>query len=229
MIKVCLLHSLWKVCDAFDQLACETIPDVKLFHVADDSLIQRLLAAGGLTPAITRRVCDHITAAADAGAGVVQLTCSSLSPCAPLARQMTSIPVLCIDDPMLRSAVQQHARNGLIATNPATLRPSVALTRDLADEEGRDTVVVECLVEGAYDALFTGDMAAHDRLVKAALENLMRDVDAVCLAQASMARIVEQLPEDTRAVPIYSSPQPAMQRLAATLRELRAASFRDTE
>jgi len=60
----------------------------------------------------------------------------------------------------------------------------------------------------------SGDPARHDQLVSAGLQELAPQVDVVVLAQASMARVIETLPAETRRVPILSSPRLAVERLA---------------
>jgi Asp/Glu/hydantoin racemase len=198
----------------FGELCRELVPGASLCHISDESLIQRILEAGGLTPAIWRRTLDHVVAAEEAGADVVQLTCSSVSPCADLASNLVSVPVLKIDEPMVRKAVEGHDSVGVIATNPGTLKPSTELVKTLAGETGNEVEVVSVLCEGAYPAWLSGDRDKHDRIVRQHLLNLIDRVQVVCLAQASMSRIVQTLDEDETRVPILSSPRLAMQRLA---------------
>jgi len=59
-----------------------------------------------------------------------------------------------------------------------------------------------------------GDSAKHDKLVAEALIELSSKVDVIVLAQASMARVVNTLPEAEKKVPILSSPITAMEFLA---------------
>jgi hypothetical protein len=69
------------------------------------------------------------------------------------------------------------------------------------------------LVEGALPALLSGDGATHDKLVKQAVLELSGRVDVVVLAQASMARVMEVIPEADRRVPVLSSPHLALDRV----------------
>jgi hypothetical protein len=73
------------------------------------------------------------------------------------------------------------------------------------------------LCEGAFEALMSGDTAAHDAMVAAALAELAARVDVIVLAQASMARVAEGLPERDRRVPLLTSPPLAVEYLAAVL------------
>jgi len=218
--KVVFIHTVSSLTAMFNELCAELMPGAELWHVSDETLIRRILAAGGLTPAVFRRTCEHVVAAEQAGADVVQLTCSSISPCADVARHLVSVPVLKIDEPMVRAAVASHERVGVIATNPGTLKPSTRLVRDIADELGREVEVVSVLCEGAYAAWLAGDREQHDRIVRENLLELMDGVQVVCLAQASMSRIAESLSDAERKVPVLSSPRPAVERLARVVEGL---------
>jgi len=215
--KIFFVHTVSGLVEGFRGLCAEIIPDAALCHIADESLIQGMLAAGGLTAAIYRRICDHVVAAEEAGADAIQLTCSSVSPCVDVARHLVSVPVLKIDEPMVERAVSQYRRVGVIATAPTTLEPSSELVHLKARELGRSVEVESVLCEGAYDAFLAGDREKADGIVLDRLRDLMNRVDVVLLAQASMARVAEQLPADDRTVPVLSSPRPAVERLAEVL------------
>ena len=138
--KVCFIYTVSGLVDDFRQLCAELVPGAAQCHISDESLIQAALAAGGLTPAIYRRVCEHVVAAEAAGADAVQLTCSSISPCADVARHLVAVPVLKIDEPMVEQAVSRYRRVGVIATAPTTLKPSSDLVREKARECWADLV-----------------------------------------------------------------------------------------
>lgn len=214
-VKVCFIHTISGLTGMFNELCAELLPGADLCHVSDESIIQRILAAGGLTPAVYRRTCEHIVAAEAAGAQVIQLTCSSISPCADVAQHLVGVPVLKIDEPMVRAAVRGHRSVGVIATNPGTLKPSTQLVEAIAREMGKQVEVKSVLCEGAYPALLSGNRDEHDRIVRRYLLDLMHDVEVVCLAQVSMARIAGQLKDEEKKVPILSSPRSAAERLAA--------------
>lgn len=217
--RVFFIHTVTSVVPAFNELASKHLQVVKISHVVDESLIQQALESGGLTPSITRRLCGHVMASADAGADVIQCTCSSMSPAVVLSRNLVSIPVLTIDEPVVRTLVRRHKRVGVIATATSTLNPSAGLVRSTAADLGFDVKVIPVFCEGAYDAMFAGDMEKHDAIVRMHLLSLIRRVDAVLLAQASMARIAAQdgIP---RLVPILASPEPAIRHLQKTIRHL---------
>ncbi len=221
---VFFIHTLNGLADMFDSLCEEHIGEaVELTHISDDSLIKRALDANGLTPAIYRRVCEHVAGAEEAGADFIQFTCSSVSPCADVARYMVGVPVLKVDRPVIEQAVDAHDRIGVIATASSTLKPSGELVRRIAEERGRDVSVTTVLCKGAYDALFNGEMEKHDSIVRAHLLELAEESDAILLAQASMARIVDALDSGEVSIPVLSSPEPAIRRLARLVEQWREA------
>ena len=213
--RVVFVHTVCGIEGTFTALARRHLPEgTELTHIADESLIQRILAAGGLTEPVERRVCDHVAAAEVAGADYVQLTCSSVTPVVPRAQEKVSVPVLAIDTPMIEEAVRRYERIGVIATNPGTLRPSTEHVRSAAEEAGRAVEVTAVLCSEAYDAFFAGDLERHDCLVREQLVGLMARADVVLLAQASMARVAESLDESELRIPVLTSPEPAMKHLA---------------
>ena len=216
---VVFVHTICGLKPLFDDLLGRFVQGVRTCHIADETLIRSILEAGGLTPAVRERLAENVLAADRFGATVIQLTCSSVSPCVGELTPRVRARLLSIDEPMAVDAVGRFDRIGVIATNPGTLTPSTELVADLARRAGREVQVQSVLCEGAYQAYLAGKAAEHDRIVTRDLLDLMGRVDVVLLAQASMTRIVETLPPERRSVPVLSSPEPAMRRLAAVLEE----------
>ncbi len=174
-------------------------------------------AAGSLTPAIARRVASHIAAAEAAGADAILVTCSSIGPAVEAAAFFTGVPLLRVDQPMADQAVKTGTRIGIIATLPTTLNPTTDLVRRRAALAGKSVEVTAQLVEHAFDALMAGDTAKHDALITTALRQLATKSDVILLAQASMARVVDALPESDKTLPILASPPIAIDHLATTV------------
>ena len=212
-IKLAFIHTIPSLVGLFTELSKELLPeDVEIFHIADEILLKTVLAQGGLSPFIYRRVAENVISAEDAGAHMVQLTCSSISPCADTAQLMVDIPVLKIDEPMVDRAIELGTRIGIAATAPTTLKPTTELVYDRARHFEKEVSVDLVLCTGAYSALFSGDTQTHDRIVRQYLMDLMSRNDVVILAQASMARVAEFIPSSEHVVPILSSPRLAMKR-----------------
>ena len=215
MPTVGFVHTVLSLPPVFGALAEELVPDAETFHIVDESLLTVTRRSGSLTPLTRRRVLDHVLSAADAGADVVVVTCSSIGPAVDAGRTFAPVPVVRIDEAMADEAVRLGPRVGVLATLRTTLEPTAELVGRRAQVAGSQVTVVPRLCDGAFEALSAGDREAHDALVRDGLRRLVEEADVVVLAQASMARIADELPPGELAVPVLSSPRLGMQRVAA--------------
>lgn len=212
-----LIHTSATLVPVFQQLCKAHLPNVDTFNIVDDSLVRAIGAKGSLTADIARRVEAYITSAEAGGADHILVTCSSIGPAVEASAPFCAVPVLRVDQPMADAAVAAGKRIGVIATLPTTLNPTSDLVRRRAAVAGKTIELTARLVSGAFEALMSGDAATHDTLVAAALRELSTQVDVILLAQASMARVVDALPEADKRVPIFASPPLAIKHLASVL------------
>jgi Asp/Glu/hydantoin racemase len=218
-VTIYCVHTVRGLDERMDSLIREAIPgDVKVLHIIDEGLIRRVLAEGGLNKAVRRRFFDNVIAAEEAGADIVQVTCSSVTPAIACVRQLVDIPVFSIDEPMARRAVSEHGRIGVMATNPGTLNPSNELLHSVAEVMDKKVEIEPVLCKGAYEALLGGDKERHDEIVRDYFRKLEDRVEAVVLAQASMARIIDSMEGEERSIPTYTSPGLAVDALAQFIR-----------
>ena len=73
-----LLHTVLSLPPVFAALAEELTPGTELFHIVDESLLNVTRKAGALTAVTRRRVLGYLESAAEAGADLVLVTCSSI-------------------------------------------------------------------------------------------------------------------------------------------------------
>lgn len=215
--KLGLVHTSATLVPVFAQLCKDKLPGVETFNIADDSLVKGIMAAGSLTPQIARRVAGYLESAELAGADYILVTCSSIGPAVEAGAKLIGVPVLRVDQPMADKAVATGKRIGVVATLRTTLEPTADLIQRRAVLAGKPIELTSRLAEGAFEALMGGDPAMHDALVASALRDLMRQVDVIVLAQASMARVVDTLPTEDKRVPILASPGIAVDYLAQIL------------
>ncbi|MBI5579741.1 MAG: hypothetical protein HY895_11355 [Deltaproteobacteria bacterium] len=206
MIKrLALLHTVSFLADMFRKLLQENLPNVEHFHMVDEGIIRELMAHGKLTPKVIRRIGTQAFFAQETGADLILFTCSSTSPAVDIVRNFVDIPILKIDEPMVKHAIELGEAIGVVATARTTQEPSVSLIESAARKEGRK-VRVQCVLESAaFHAKLEGDTPRHDQLVKDAVHRLAQNNDVVVLAQASMAHLAEVLGKEVR-VPVLASP-----------------------
>ncbi|MDP3952669.1 aspartate/glutamate racemase family protein [Microbacterium sp.] len=189
MTRVGVLHTVPALVPVFDQLLSAHRDDLDIVHVADASLLSRAIAHG-VTDDVRTSLRDHLAALRSAGAEAVLVTCSSIGEAAVEAAASVGVPLRRIDAPMATEAatraVAGSGRILVLATLEATLGPTTRLVEAAAAEASRAVSVESLVVEGAAAARGGGDTEAHDALIAAAITEA-GDVDAIVLAQASMA------------------------------------------
>ena len=223
--QLALVHTVRSLVPVFGALTRELAPDVTTTNLVDEALLEEAIGAGTVPRATAERLERHVAAALEAGADAVLVTCSSMGGVVDELRARYGWPLLRVDEAMVDAALTAGPRIGVVATLGSTLQPTADLVRRRAAELGRDASeirVVTRLVEGAFAALKAGDVEAHDAAVRGALRELLPQVDAIVLAQASMARVVGTLePDEARGTPILASPRSGVERAVEQLDRIR--------
>jgi len=187
-----------------NRLFAEMAPGVIVRNIVDDSLLPEVLANGGVTPAVAKRLCQYAIQAEAAGASLIFNQCSSVGEVADMAAKMVKVPLVKIDERMAETACRTGSRIGVVATLPTTMGPTVRLIKRTAEKLGKTVTVTEELSAGAFEKLIAGDRKAHNEMVIASIRKLAEKVDVVVCAQGSMLALKPDLGE-TR-VPVLMSP-----------------------
>lgn len=188
----------------------EIMPDVRLINIVDDSLLPDVMKTGVIDDDVQRRMSAYVRAAEDTGADAVLSLCSSLGPTIDPTRDTVEIPVIKIDDPMTRRAVELGRDIGVMATVPTTLGPTIDLIRENAAEMGKEVTIHDRLVEDAFQILMGGDKDKHDQMVIDTARELGKQVDIIVFAQASMTRLAPTV-EAVTGLQVLTSPRLAIE------------------
>ncbi len=215
---IAFIHTSPAVIATFKSLADELLRGQTIFNMVDESLLCDIIRDGRCPPATAKRLVGHVLSAEAAGARFILVTCSSMGRAVETSRALCGATVLRVDEPMADRAVLTGGRIGVVATLPSTLEPTAALIRSRAAAAGKTIELMDRLVDGAFDAVMSGNGAKHDELVAGALRELAKTTDVIVLAQASMARVVDSLSPQDKPVPILSSPRAAVEHLASLIR-----------
>jgi Asp/Glu/hydantoin racemase len=216
-VKLALIHTSPTLAPLFGELCAKWMPEVNIFHMVDESLIKNTVEAGSLQKVTTRRLIGMVESAGLAGADAVLVTCSSIGEAVTAAQPLFDFPVLRVDEAMAEAAVARGRRIGVLATLRTTLEPTANLVR--CKGKGKGIEIVDHLCEGAFHAVMAGDTKTHDSIVRKALLNEMSGTDVVVLAQASMARVLSVMEPGSLAMPVLSSPELGVQRVAEVLQD----------
>ena len=197
---------------AFGQLA----PDVKLVNILDEGLVTEIERRGSLTPGLVRRLSTIVSLGEEAGSELVLLSCTAYSPVADDVQKQSDIPVLKIDELMVRDALSRGSKIGLVATVPAGLNMQRQLIAQIAAEMGKVIELDAVIKPEAFAALSAGRRDEHDAIVLAEVERLAQSNELVMLAQASMGHLANKVPANVK-VPVLSSPTLAVAKVKEML------------
>lgn len=200
--------------DPLTAVAAEVLPAIRLINLLDDSLIEDVIQAGKMTPAVLERIHSYCRIGAEMGVDIILETCSSVGVSVDYLQPFFDIPVLRIDRPMIEEAVNKSSRIGVMATLPTTLEPTINLVKKVAKEKGKEVSIVNGLADGAFQALTKGNSETHDAMIMEKATALAKSCDTIVLAQGSMARMEQPLRENT-GIPVLSSIRLGLESLKA--------------
>lgn len=215
---IAVIHTSPATVDVFAPLLRERLPGRPIVNLLDDSILPELRDNGGDVSAIGSRWRIYAAIAKGRGAALILNACSSIGELSALVSAELGIPIVRVDAAMARAAVARGSRIAAAATLRSTLRPTCELLRRTAAEAGAEVAVEPVLVEGAFEALASGDRTLHDDLLATALARAAAACDVVVLAQASMARVLPRLAAADRELFLVSPPF-AVEEVAARLGE----------
>jgi len=112
--KLALLHTSPVLAPLFASLCAKWMPETRIFHMVDESLIKNTIEAGHLQRITIRRLIGMIGSGFDAGADAVLVTCSSIGPGVEIAQALFDRPVIRVDEAMAKIAVEQGKRVGVM-------------------------------------------------------------------------------------------------------------------
>ena len=218
MKTVVAIYTGHGLADPLKALINKELPDVRLYNILDDSLIQQVIEDGKVKQSVALRLMQHYKMAVDLGADYILNTCSSVGEVASAARNILETPIIKIDEPMAKEAVQNFQKIGVLATLPTTLKPTINLIKSEAEKLNKSVTVIEGLAKGAYEAIIEKDPTRHDALILEAAVKVAEQADCIVLAQGSMARMEDALKEKT-GIPVLSSPPLCIRDMKAMLAE----------
>ena len=214
-----LLHTSSANRDRFGALLKEIGPvGIAGIHSVHEDLLRAALDGVDETEQVAT-ISTALAAMHAKGAAQVLCTCSSIGGLAERVGARLRLPTLRVDRPMAERAVVLGRRVLVVACLPSTLAPTTALLRECAAAAGRQVEIEIMLLPSAWRLFQAGDEPAYHRAIATAVLDGPRSVDAVVLAQATMAPAAALLAEFP--VPVLSSPRLGLE---AALARMKASS-----
>lgn len=215
MPGVVLLHTVQSVINTFNMMIREMYKDITILNILDEYVVKDVLKYKCFTPDNMKRLYLLLDLAQQAGPDAILVTCSTLSRALDAIKPFIKIPVLKVDEHMIKAAVQTGKHITVMATAESTLGPTIKQLEEEAARIGKDVRIRAVLCSEAYEAMLKGDMATHDSLLMKKAEEI-KGQDVIVLAQASMASVEKPI-QDICGCSVLSSPRLAVESLAEYL------------
>ena len=216
--KVGMVHAGCFNVRLFNELTAEIMPGVEVVHLVDEGLPS--LSDKQYHGRVVRRLGTLSSFAEESGAEIIMLTCTAFGRLTDEVKSMVNIPVLAVLEIVADEAMKLSESIGILATHPGALSSASEIIQEQAALTGKKVEIKPLLCEGAFDALRREDWATHDRIVLERLNEPMADVKVIVIPQPSIERVVKQIPEANRKVPILSSPRLSVECLKEKLDSL---------
>ncbi|WP_214110129.1 aspartate/glutamate racemase family protein [Acrocarpospora catenulata] len=189
----------------------EGFPEATAWHLLDDRLVTEADAAGGMTPALTRRMLALIDYAVRGGADAVLLSCSMYGPVAELARRTCDVPVTGSDEAMFAEVARRRPGRVLLL---GSLESAAADSARRLTEAAGGVEVSAVAAPGAAAAASARDWPDLVGALARAAEPRLDGVELVLLGQYSISPVHAEL-ADRLGVPVLSPPLTAARTLRA--------------
>ena len=190
-------------------------PEARISNLLDDGLFAWVRSTGGVVPEmydVFRTLTRYMV---DRGADGILYTCSAFRECIDACIAEFDVPQLKPNDAMIEQALDAGSRIAVVATVGPTIPSISAEFEEMAAARGQKIELVPYVVEGAFDALASGDAARHDALVAARARDIS-GCDAIALAQFTLSRAAPAVAAVSD-IPVLNSPGAAVAKMRRML------------
>jgi Asp/Glu/hydantoin racemase len=213
--RIALVHATPIAMEPIKASFAASWPEAELINILEDGLSPDRAKVSELTDELRDRIMALASYGLQAKADAVLFTCSAFGEAIEMAAAQLPVPILKPNEAMFQSAIGEGGRVAMLYT----FSPARAGMEDEFREEAarlNSAATLECfLVEGAIEAVRSGDVKTHNRLVAEKAASL-KGFDAIMLAHFSTAPALASVKRVT-STPVFSSPDAAVSKLRAML------------
>lgn len=220
MKTIAVIHTVHSVIDPFDALLHAHIPDLTVYHMLDEFLSIDPNRQDAFLDKHQHRLHALLRMAMDTAPDLIACTCSTLSQHIRQYRADAAVPLVPIDEAMIRQAVASGQPILILGTAQSSIAPLCCGLREAAASENLETPDIAYKVfPHAFETLQRRGRDAHDAILLSEARHITHR-GIVLLSQASMAHLQAAL-EKTLQCPVYSAPALCVRQISEQLEETR--------
>ncbi len=204
------LHTLEPNIEVFEELSRALGWQGEIVHRVEETAIDEMRTAGGVTRGIEGRVRAEIEALIEFPVDLVVCSCSAIGAIAESMDGSKGVEVQRIDRAMADEAVAAGQRIAVIASLPSSIPATRALLESSAEKASRTVEIDEIVADTAWARYQEGDHAGYCESIAEVGKSVFGRCDAIVLAQASMADAADLM--QAAPIPVLSSPRLGIRR-----------------
>ncbi len=205
--RIALISSTRAVFASLETAFKDEFPEAQILHLLDETLLEDFRRDGGISPRSRRKALEMAVTAQGAGVDGILVTCSTLSPSVDDFRPFITLPIVKIDEPVIKKVVRVAEKIGLVATAETVLKSVEPLVMEKARQNSRK-VSLRKFVKGDLGPMLQRNADAFYGEIGKVASQAARECDAVILTQVSIAPgrdyVAKELQEKVYASPAYA-------------------------
>lgn len=186
--------------------------NIEFFHLLDSSLINMLKKDGHLSERILNRFKKLCDMSMENGVDCIQLTCSAFNDVTELLKPLYNIPIYRSDEGMVEKALS-YKNIGIVSTFAET--PEVL--KNYIHKKSPETKITIEVNTDLMKAFESGNKEQHDLGVLEMIDCLQGKVDAILLAQYSIAHVAKMKAFN---IPIITAPNASIELCISSVTEV---------
>src|SRR5699024_345204 len=188
-MKIGVIHATCNAVPPLNEAFRSKGPDVTLLNFVDENIQYHANQKEGIDDKTFRDFVNIATKAQEANVDIIVVACTVLTPIIEKIKPFINIPILAVDYPMLRRAIRDYKKIGVIATTA----PSAPATKKQLEQLGENVIVDTEVNTQAMDLLKQGNVSEHNRLnARSASKLINRGAEVIVLAQITQASAKEE-------------------------------------
>ena len=217
MIKIGVIHATCSAVAPLNEAAARYSDELVILNFVNENLLFRANQIGGADEYGLRSFTKLVFEAVDAGVDGIIVACSVYTPYVDLMKSFCNIPIIGIDNPMLRAAVDIGGKIGVIATTASSGPSAKKQLLKIAAAENKEIEVEIGINTEGMTQLKKGNIEAHNCIIFNE-GRLLKEKGCSCLVLAHITMACAAGKMADLGIPILASPDEGIKAIVSLIR-----------
>lgn len=207
-----LIHTVQITLGILNTVCDEIIPEAELIQLLDEGFLRMLQHKPAPMAKARERLLRHIYCLEENEVDVILVVCSSLSSLVDKVKSKVNVPLVKIDEEMIKRAVECDGKIGILASHELAIDTIYLQIEDYARSIGVNPELKVFVEPNTLIAMNEGDIDRLGSVTRQRIEEIQSDVDILVLAQVSLSVAMHGVDIKKYRIPVLTSPQFAVEK-----------------